>query len=75
MEVDVRDGRLLVAVEDDGRGFDPSASRPGDWPHFGLRAMGERAATLGGDLVVGTRPEGGTRLDLTVPLGIMAGAA
>jgi signal transduction histidine kinase len=66
-------GSLVVAVDDDGRGFDPDASASGDWPTFGLRAMRERAATLGATLEVAERPAGGTRLVLAVPLGSNAG--
>jgi signal transduction histidine kinase len=44
-EVDAQ--RLVLHVTDDGRGFDPSASRPG---HFGLQSMRERAAAIGATL-------------------------
>lgn len=56
------DGRVTAIIDDDGRGFCPDASRPA---HFGLAIMGERAASLGGTLVVEPRPEGGTRVCLT----------
>jgi signal transduction histidine kinase len=67
--VGVDDGALRLTVEDDGRGIPPV--RWGDLAsegHFGLLGMRERALLLGGDLRVGPRPEGGTRVTLDVPL-------
>jgi signal transduction histidine kinase len=54
---------LLVDVVDNGTGIDPGAARSG------LRNLAERAETLGGQLVVESRHEGGTRLSWRVPLG------
>ena len=63
-------GRLELAIEDDGRGIAAAsreeAERRGGGR--GLRTMEERAARLGGALVIGARPGGGTRLALTFPL-------
>ena len=56
-------GGLLV--EDDGRGFDPSRV-PGD--RHGLVGMRERVEMLGGALQVESSPNGGTRVEATVPL-------
>ena len=55
-----------VAVEDDGRGFDPVAvePRPG---HLGIPAMADRATIAGGRLEVERRDEGGTRVRLWLP--------
>jgi signal transduction histidine kinase len=57
---------VTIEVEDDGRGFDPSAvaGRGG----LGLATMRERAARLGGTVVVDSAPAGGTRVRLEVPL-------
>jgi glucose-6-phosphate-specific signal transduction histidine kinase len=67
----VRDGRLVLAVEDDGRGFDPTAS-----PGAGTVGMRERADLVGGTLEVDSEPGEGTRVSLVVPLGEeRAGAA
>lgn len=55
--------RAEVVVSDDGRGLEGRPLRPG----MGLVGMHERATLLGGRLVVGERPEGGTRLRVTVP--------
>jgi signal transduction histidine kinase len=56
----------ILTVEDDGRGFDPAASRgPG---HFGLANMHDRAGTLGGTLQVASRPGAGARIIVRLPL-------
>jgi two-component system sensor histidine kinase UhpB len=54
--------RAEVLVADDGRGLD-GPLRPG----MGLLGIHERATLLGGRLVVGDRPGGGTRLRVSVP--------
>lgn len=56
---------VLLAVEDDGRGFDPSRARPG---HYGLLNMQERAMKSGGSLIVDSTPGQGTRISFTIPL-------
>ncbi|MBC8163450.1 MAG: hypothetical protein H7Z42_19755 [Roseiflexaceae bacterium] len=60
----IDDGTLLLAIIDDGCGFDPSASAHG----YGLRGMHERVAALGGKLVVRTAPGKGTTLWLQIDL-------
>jgi len=59
-EVDGDRGRLMVS--DDGLGFDPHLAYAG---HFGLIGMQERAAAIGGDLTVSSRPGAGTRVTVT----------
>lgn len=58
-------GRLIVTVSDNGRGFDPGA---GTDRAFGLSSMRERAGLLGGELLVESQPQAGTRVRLHVPL-------
>jgi two-component system, NarL family, sensor kinase len=58
--------RVRLVVQDDGHGFDPS--RVGDERH-GLVGMRERAGTIGGSLEVESIPDGGTRVEVMVPLG------
>lgn len=58
------DGGILVKVEDDGRGFDPSTVREG----VGLSAMRERAREIGGELTVESAPGEGTRVIFRTPL-------
>jgi len=55
-----------IAVEDDGRGFDPATveSRPG---HLGIPAMADRATIAGGRLEIQRRDEGGTRVRIWLP--------
>jgi signal transduction histidine kinase len=64
VEVTDLDDAVVVTVSDDGRGFDPTAPRPG---HLGLTSMRERAAALGADLQLTTNPGGGTTVRLTLP--------
>ncbi len=56
--------RVQVAVEDDGRGFDPDAVRAG----FGLTGMRERALLAGGRLWVSSEDGGPTRVAAVLPL-------
>ncbi len=63
--------RLIVSVEDDGRGF----SFDGRWTHQQLEAgaagpvvIRERLAALGGELAVESRPGRGARLEFRLPL-------
>ncbi|HEY3083319.1 MAG TPA: GAF domain-containing protein [Chloroflexota bacterium] len=70
IELAARDDHLCLSVEDDGQGFDPTAVRagPDGQSGFGLRGMSERAALLGGELLVESRPGGGTRVEVRVPM-------
>lgn len=58
------DDEVILDVVDDGVGFDPAyLGDPDDTtPSFGLVAMQERAASLGGRLVVESRPGQGTNI-------------
>jgi two-component system, NarL family, sensor histidine kinase DevS len=60
-----RDGSAMAVIEDDGRGFEPEASR-GDG--IGLLGMRERVALHDGRLTVESTPGGGTTLAIEVPL-------
>ena len=57
-------GEVLLEIEDDGSGFDVTASFPGHW---GIQSMHERAAAMGGTLQVTTPPAGGTRVTARIP--------
>jgi signal transduction histidine kinase len=65
----VEAGTLIVTVDDDGRGIGGGKTASGEWPHYGLVTLRERAATIGGELTV-DRPDGGTgtRIRLAVPV-------
>jgi signal transduction histidine kinase len=56
---------LVVAVTDNGIGFDPSRPREGG---MGLRGMEERARLMGGTLRVESEPHGGTTVEVSVPI-------
>jgi two-component sensor histidine kinase len=58
---------LSLEVEDDGVGFDPSASSP---KGRGLANMRARALAVGGTFQVESRPSSGTRILVRVPLGL-----
>jgi signal transduction histidine kinase len=55
--------RLVLTVEDDGRGFDPAVVAAG----AGLANMRDRIDSVGGDLTMESRPGGGTTLRARVP--------
>jgi signal transduction histidine kinase len=60
------DGRLRLAVADDGVGFDPD--EPGlRARRLGLTSMEERAQALGGKVTIASRPGNGTTVSLEVP--------
>jgi signal transduction histidine kinase len=58
-------GRVLLEVEDDGVGFDPSA-RALRATHLGLTSMEERAERMGGRLEIRSAPGSGTKVRLDV---------
>jgi len=62
----VERGDAVVTVEDDGRGFDPDASRGAG--HFGLANLYDRARSVGGSLEIRSGPGAGTRIIATLPL-------
>ncbi len=55
-------GRILLSVEDDGKGFDPHARG------MGLLGIGERVSNLGGRFEIHTAPGRGTSLQIVLPL-------
>ena len=57
------DGELTVRISDDGVGIIRGATG------VGTRSMYERAAEVGGDLMIGAGEDGGTVVEATLPLG------
>ena len=55
---------LVLRVRDDGRGFDAGKSFPG---HLGLHSMRERAASVGGVILINSVPGQGTEVTIRVP--------
>lgn len=66
IRLEYRNGPLLVAVSDDGRGFNAEAERMAEHG-FGLRSMCERAQLLGGDVRFVSEPGHGTRVEIAIP--------
>ncbi len=62
---------VLLDIVDDGVGFDPATTRRSarDGSGFGLQAMGERLAALGGTFTVESAPGEGTAVAASVPVG------
>jgi signal transduction histidine kinase len=61
-------GRLDVAVEDNGAGFDGSLDRSEQSQHYGLLGMRERAERVGGDFTLTSAPGRGTQVRVTIPI-------
>lgn len=68
VELGVRDGRLVLAIADDGRGFPLPRPEQHERGHLGLRLMHERARAASGTLSVKSSPRSGTRVALELPL-------
>ena len=58
------DAGVLLAIADDGRGFDTDDATD----RLGLRGMRERLALLGGQLAVSSKPGAGTVLEARIPV-------
>ncbi|MDA0350601.1 MAG: histidine kinase [Chloroflexi bacterium] len=59
---------FALSIEDDGRGFAPSARASDGRPHFGLQTMAERASAVGGTLRVESAPGCGTTVRVRIPI-------
>ena len=64
-----REDEVRLDVVDDGRGFDPAGleTAPLGGTGFGLRAMRDRLADVGGALIVESCPGGGAAIAATIP--------
>lgn len=56
---------LIVVVQDNGRGFDPAAIRPG---RHGLGNLARRMRELGGSCQISSQPGKGCHIELRIPL-------
>jgi signal transduction histidine kinase len=65
IRLEVGGGQMLLLIADDGRGFDPTLSRPG---HFGMQSMRERAAIFGGALELVSTQGVGTQICVRLPV-------
>jgi NO-binding membrane sensor protein with MHYT domain/two-component sensor histidine kinase len=67
VKLEAHDSQIALRIEDDGRGFDPSAPlRRDEKSGWGLMIMRERAAAVGAQLYVESRPGAGTRVEFAV---------
>jgi signal transduction histidine kinase len=68
--LEVVDGQALLAVRDDGRGFDPqiAMARELDRERFGLLGIRDRAASLGGTTDFLSRPGAGATVLVSIPV-------
>ncbi len=57
---------LVLSIEDDGIGFDPTVEQTG---HYGLIGIRERARLAGGRFDVHSHPGAGTTMSVNLPLG------
>jgi len=64
--MECREAQLQVIIEDDGKGFDPTAPVPQG--RLGLSGMRERLALVGGILMVDSATALGTTLYIRIPL-------
>lgn len=64
----VDEGGVQVCVSDKGVGFNPSPIGDANRQHYGLQTMAERAESVGGRLVLDSRPGEGTRVVIRIPL-------
>ena len=68
LEIGVEGGSLLIRVSDDGRGLAADDGASPDWPRYGLQAMRERAAAIGGSIDWTSHPGSGVTVRIAVPL-------
>jgi signal transduction histidine kinase len=66
--VEQEDGRVRLAIRDDGRGFDPQREKG-----MGLLGIHERVARLGGQFAIDSKPGRGTELRIVLPVPALAG--
>ena len=55
-----REGRVILEIDDDGKGFDPTSPAEG----MGLSNLRERAISLGGTLEIESSPTQGTTVQI-----------
>jgi PAS domain S-box-containing protein len=68
VQLERRDGQVVLVVEDNGRGYDPDAEvEAGSNKGMGVVNMRERAALVGGELEIESAPNAGTTIYVRVP--------
>ncbi|MFZ5643677.1 MAG: histidine kinase N-terminal 7TM domain-containing protein [Bacillota bacterium] len=64
----VKDDRLMLGIEDNGRGFNSDMISLTKEKSFGLKIMEERAREIGGSLNISSVPNGGTKVIVQLPV-------
>ena len=64
IEMCTQDGLMVLRVQDDGVGFTEKHQSTGD----GIANMRRRAAALGGEVLIRTKPDDGTTVEIQIPL-------
>lgn len=64
--LNIRDNRVELHVEDNGKGFDTSIVKAKT--SFGILGMKERVLSLRGNFQLDTAPERGTKIDISIPI-------
>jgi signal transduction histidine kinase len=72
MKLEHRDGKVMLTVQDDGRGFKASAQGRNTEGGFGLFSLRERIKHLGGRCEINSRPGAGTKAVVDLPLAAAA---
>lgn len=67
-EIEYSYRRLRVIVRDNGCGIDPTLIQSGRDLHWGLAGMRERAASVGAQVRIWSRPGAGTEVEIAVPV-------
>jgi len=65
VNVGTEDGHLMVLIQDDGQGFEPTKVPPG---HYGLLGIRERIRLVNGSLAIQSNQGQGTTLKIRIPL-------
>ena len=65
LRIDAAGDEIVLAIADNGRGFDPTTAGKGE--HYGLANMRDRAVALGGTLDLQTAIGAGTRIIVRIP--------
>lgn len=60
-------GQLVIIVEDQGRGFDVEIAEASHDDGFGLFSVRERLGLFGGQMLINSAPNQGTRITLSIP--------
>lgn len=67
VQLDANGEQILASIQDNGRGFLQQQVEATTLSGAGIRGMGERAATVGGELTVESAPGAGTTVRLKLP--------